>query len=156
MLYFAWQPLGKLPRFPALAECMSDVEPDTRQMVRAQNKKKKKSGGFQSMGKTQRQPLVTQINLVHRLCSLTSPEIKKLAKSTSFFSLYSSILSVFSMIPGLSFPVYKGVMKKGYKVPTPIQRKVNYCYSGSLLSAVLQHTDIQPTVLSAFSFRPSL
>lgn len=85
MLYFAWQPLGKLPRFPALAECMSDVEPDTRQMVRAQNKKKKKSGGFQSMGKTQRQPLVTQINLVHRLCSLTSPEIKKLAKSTSFY-----------------------------------------------------------------------
>lgn len=66
-------PLSKLPRFPALAECLSDVEPDTRQMVRAQNKKKKKSGGFQSMG--------------------------------------------------LSFPVYKGVMKKGYKVPTPIQRK---------------------------------
>lgn len=46
------QPLGKLPRFPALGECLSDVEPDTRQMVRAQNKKKKKSGGFQSMGKT--------------------------------------------------------------------------------------------------------
>ncbi|KAM4827340.1 ATP-dependent RNA helicase DDX54 isoform 2-T2 [Thomomys bottae] len=42
-------------------------------MVRAQNKKKKKSGGFQSMG--------------------------------------------------LSYPVFKGVMKKGYKVPTPIQRK---------------------------------
>lgn len=41
-------------------------------MVRAQNKKKK-SGGFQSMG--------------------------------------------------LSYPVFKGVMKKGYKVPTPIQRK---------------------------------
>jgi ATP-dependent RNA helicase DDX54/DBP10 len=49
------------------------VEPDTREMVRAQNKKKKKSGGFQSMG--------------------------------------------------LSYPVFKGVMKKGYKVPTPIQRK---------------------------------
>ncbi|KAI2568129.1 DDX54 isoform 4, partial [Pan troglodytes] len=42
-------------------------------MVRAQNKKKKKSGGFQSMG--------------------------------------------------LSYPVFKGIMKKGYKVPTPIQRK---------------------------------
>uniref|UniRef100_A0A663EIU4 RNA helicase n=1 Tax=Aquila chrysaetos chrysaetos TaxID=223781 RepID=A0A663EIU4_AQUCH len=44
-------------------------------MVRAQNQKKKKSGGFQSMG--------------------------------------------------LSYPVFKGVMKKGYKVPTPIQRKVS-------------------------------
>lgn len=25
---------------------------------------------------------------------------------------------------GLSLPVYKGIMKKGYRVPTPIQRKV--------------------------------
>lgn len=25
---------------------------------------------------------------------------------------------------GLSFPVLKGVLKRGYKVPTPIQRKV--------------------------------
>ncbi|TSL28178.1 ATP-dependent RNA helicase DDX54 [Bagarius yarrelli] len=63
----------KLPRFPTSSDCLSDVEPDTREMVRAQNKKKKKSGGFQSMG--------------------------------------------------LSYPVYKGVMKKGYNVPTPIQRK---------------------------------
>nr|XP_015221580.1 PREDICTED: ATP-dependent RNA helicase DDX54 [Lepisosteus oculatus] len=63
----------KLPRFPAPSDCLSDVEPDTRELVRAQNKKKKKSGGFQSMG--------------------------------------------------LSYPVFKGVMKKGYKVPTPIQRK---------------------------------
>ncbi|XP_053196330.1 ATP-dependent RNA helicase DDX54 [Scomber japonicus] len=63
----------KMPRFPAQSDCLSDVEPDTRELVRAQNKKKKKSGGFQSMG--------------------------------------------------LSYPVYKGVMKKGYKVPTPIQRK---------------------------------
>ncbi|XP_049644734.1 ATP-dependent RNA helicase DDX54 [Suncus etruscus] len=61
-----------LPAFPS-SECTSDVEPDTREMVRAQNKKKKKSGGFQSMG--------------------------------------------------LSYPVFKGIMKKGYKVPTPIQRK---------------------------------
>ncbi|XP_047229590.1 ATP-dependent RNA helicase DDX54 [Girardinichthys multiradiatus] len=66
-------PGRKLPRFPAASDCTSDVEPDTRELVRAQNKKKKKSGGFQSMG--------------------------------------------------LSFHVYKGVMKKGYKVPTPIQRK---------------------------------
>nr|XP_060641416.1 ATP-dependent RNA helicase DDX54 [Anolis sagrei ordinatus] len=55
------------------SEGASDVEPDTQEMVRAQNKKKKKSGGFQSMG--------------------------------------------------LSYPVFKGVMKKGYKIPTPIQRK---------------------------------
>ncbi|XP_022622744.1 ATP-dependent RNA helicase DDX54 [Seriola dumerili] len=66
-------PGRKLPRFPTSSDHMSDVEPDTRELVRAQNKKKKKSGGFQSMG--------------------------------------------------LSYPVYKGVMKKGYKVPTPIQRK---------------------------------
>ncbi|KAM4635601.1 ATP-dependent RNA helicase DDX54 [Polymixia lowei] len=66
-------PGRKLPRFPASSDCLSDVEPDTRELVRAQNKKKKKSGGFQSMG--------------------------------------------------LSYPVFKGVMKKGYKVPTPIQRK---------------------------------
>ncbi|KAG5834710.1 hypothetical protein ANANG_G00264480 [Anguilla anguilla] len=66
-------PERKTLRFPAASECLSDVEPDTRELVRAQNKKKKKSGGFQSMG--------------------------------------------------LSYPVFKGVMKKGYKVPTPIQRK---------------------------------
>ncbi|XP_013359039.1 PREDICTED: ATP-dependent RNA helicase DDX54 isoform X2 [Chinchilla lanigera] len=61
-----------LPSFPT-TECTSDAELDMREMVRAQNKKKKKSGGFQSMG--------------------------------------------------LSYPVFKGIMKKGYKVPTPIQRK---------------------------------
>uniref|UniRef100_A0A8D2D0K2 ATP-dependent RNA helicase DDX54 n=1 Tax=Sciurus vulgaris TaxID=55149 RepID=A0A8D2D0K2_SCIVU len=61
-----------LPTFPT-SECTSDVESDTREMVRAQNKKKKKSGGFQSMG--------------------------------------------------FSYPVFRGIMKKGYKVPTPIQRK---------------------------------
>uniref|UniRef100_A0A8C8YGB4 ATP-dependent RNA helicase DDX54 n=1 Tax=Prolemur simus TaxID=1328070 RepID=A0A8C8YGB4_PROSS len=66
------RPGRPLPTFPT-SECTSDVEPDTREMVRAQNKKKKKSGGFQSMG--------------------------------------------------LSYPVFKGIMKKGYKVPTPIQRK---------------------------------
>lgn len=46
---------------------------DTREMISARNKKRKKSGGFQSMG--------------------------------------------------LSFPVFKGIMKKGYRLPTPIQRK---------------------------------
>nr|XP_009669334.1 PREDICTED: ATP-dependent RNA helicase DDX54 [Struthio camelus australis] len=60
-----------LPAFPAAEEATAEL--DTQAMVRAQNKKKKKSGGFQSMG--------------------------------------------------LSYPVFKGIMKKGYKVPTPIQRK---------------------------------
>jgi len=46
---------------------------DVRKMVSAQNRKKKKSGGFQSMG--------------------------------------------------LSYPVFKGILRKGYKIPTPIQRK---------------------------------
>ncbi|ERE75242.1 ATP-dependent RNA helicase DDX54 isoform 1 [Cricetulus griseus] len=72
-------PSRALPSFPT-SECISDVEPDTRELVRAQNKKKKKSGGFQSMG--------TDVYL-----------------------------------SGLSYPVFKGIMKKGYKVPTPIQRK---------------------------------
>ena len=54
---------------------MTTEEPelDTQQMVKDQNRKKKKSGGFQAMG--------------------------------------------------LSQPVFKGIFKKGYKVPTPIQRK---------------------------------
>ncbi|NXK97781.1 DDX54 helicase, partial [Formicarius rufipectus] len=64
-----------LPAFPTTTEEEDVAEPelDTQAMVRAQNQKKKKSGGFQSMG--------------------------------------------------LSYPVFKGIMKKGYKVPTPIQRK---------------------------------
>lgn len=37
-------------------------------------------------------------------------------------------LTLFHVILGLSFPVYKGVMKKGYNVPTPIQRKVSHSY----------------------------
>ncbi|XP_033924195.1 ATP-dependent RNA helicase DDX54 isoform X2 [Melopsittacus undulatus] len=69
-------PVPSLPAFPSTKEeddAEADAEPDTRALVRAQNQKKKKSGGFQSMG--------------------------------------------------LSYPVFKGIMKKGYKVPTPIQRK---------------------------------
>ncbi|XP_032561715.1 ATP-dependent RNA helicase DDX54 [Chiroxiphia lanceolata] len=68
-------PAPALPAFPTAAEedDGADAELDTQAMVRAQNQKKKKSGGFQSMG--------------------------------------------------LSYPVFKGIMKKGYKVPTPIQRK---------------------------------
>uniref|UniRef100_A0A8C3VFK4 ATP-dependent RNA helicase DDX54 n=1 Tax=Catharus ustulatus TaxID=91951 RepID=A0A8C3VFK4_CATUS len=68
-------PVTPLPAFPTAEEedDGADAELDTQAMVRAQNQKKKKSGGFQSMG--------------------------------------------------LSYPVFKGIMKKGYKVPTPIQRK---------------------------------
>nr|CAB3237194.1 ATP-dependent RNA helicase DDX54 [Phallusia mammillata] len=51
----------------------SEAELDTRKLVSQVNRKKKKSGGFQSMG--------------------------------------------------LSHLIYKGIIKKGYKVPTPIQRK---------------------------------
>ena len=51
----------------------SDGDMDTAKMVQEANRKKKKSGGFQSMG--------------------------------------------------LSQEVWRGVIKKGYKVPTPIQRK---------------------------------
>lgn len=36
----------------------------------------------------------------------------------------SSPLAIPMSFPGLSYPVFKGIMKKGYKVPTPIQRKV--------------------------------
>ncbi|XP_021268668.1 ATP-dependent RNA helicase DDX54 isoform X1 [Numida meleagris] len=65
-------PMPPLPAFPTAEDKDDATAEDTQAMVRAQNKKKK-SGGFQSMG--------------------------------------------------LSYPVFKGVMKKGYKVPTPIQRK---------------------------------
>lgn len=37
---------------------------------------------------------------------------------------FSSPLAIPVSFPGLSYPVFKGIMKKGYKVPTPIQRKV--------------------------------
>lgn len=50
-----------------------EEEQDTRKLVQQQNRKNKKSGGFQSMG--------------------------------------------------LSYSVYKGIIRKGYKIPTPIQRK---------------------------------
>lgn len=60
-----------LPTFPT-SECTSDVEPDTREMVRAQNKKKKKSGGFQSMGRCTRRPGTGGVaaGTHHALCAL--------------------------------------------------------------------------------------
>ena len=50
-----------------------DLAEETRELVKKQNRKNKKSGGFQSMG--------------------------------------------------LSHAVFKGVIRRGYKIPTPIQRK---------------------------------
>ena len=69
----------ELKGFPSLedgsskTEVDSEGEMDTAKMVQEANRKKKKSGGFQSMG--------------------------------------------------LSQDVWRGIIKKGYKVPTPIQRK---------------------------------
>ena len=69
----------ELKGFPSLEDGAKDrddeseTEMDTAKMVQEANRKKKKSGGFQSMG--------------------------------------------------LSQEVWRGVIKKGYKVPTPIQRK---------------------------------
>ncbi len=68
---------------------------DTKAMVVRQNRKGKKSGGFQSMGKLQK--------------------------------CVCRILSV-ALLLGFSYAVFKGVMKKGYRVPTPIQRKVSRPY----------------------------
>ncbi len=102
MVFSVVQSSRRLPRFPASSECVSDAEPDTRELVRAQNKKKKKSGGFQSMGET----------------SVWNP-----ADHSPGLCLCRSV-SVLCFLTGLSYPMFKGIMKKGYKVPTPIQRKV--------------------------------
>lgn len=39
-------------------------------------------------------------------------------------------------VMGLSFPVLKGIIKRGYKVPTPIQRKVRVPYHHDQLLAI--------------------
>lgn len=39
---------------------------------------------------------------------------------------------------GLSAPVFKAIMKRGYKVPTPIQRKVGWAVVGCLLIGVFR------------------
>ncbi|KAJ3195266.1 ATP-dependent RNA helicase ddx54, partial [Entophlyctis luteolus] len=56
--------------------------------VQLANKRHKKSGGFQSMGKL-------------------------------FLSAHNLIL----LTAGLSYPIYSAIIQKGYKIPTPIQRK---------------------------------
>ena len=67
---------------------------ETRKMVLKQNRKGKKSGGFQSMGKCVSVRL-QEVNIIYSV-----------------------------LISGLSYAVFSAVMKKGYRVPTPIQRKV--------------------------------
>lgn len=85
-------------------------------MVRAQNQKKKKSGGFQSMGACE-----AEDNCPWDRDCLSPP-----AHAPSL-----------TPVPlGLSYPVFKGIMKKGYKVPTPIQRKVSMGSGGSLPQGV--------------------
>lgn len=55
---------------------------------------------------------------------------------TFYLHGFSTLSVMFSLciISGLSYPVYKGVMRKGYKVPTPIQRKVSQCHFPSVHS----------------------
>ena len=43
---------------------------------------------------------------------------------------------------GLSYAVYKGVIRKGYKVPTPIQRKVRMIMMIVSLVSYLCHQSI--------------
>lgn len=71
--YFEVVNENKASTVPQMVTKEGDGELSTREMVKTQNKKQKKSGGFQSMG--------------------------------------------------LSHNIFKGVTRKGYKVPTPIQRK---------------------------------
>ena len=68
---------------------------ETRKMVLKQNRKGKKSGGFQSMGKL--------------LISVCQSDPRRYT---------------YTHLSGLSYAVFSAVMKKGYRVPTPIQRKV--------------------------------
>ena len=34
-------------------------------------------------------------------------------------------MKIYIFFSGFSYAIYKGIIRKGYKVPTPIQRKVN-------------------------------
>lgn len=40
---------------------------------------------------------------------------------------------------GLSYNVYRGIMKTGYKVPTPIQRKVQFLHSFLLRNSCVSY-----------------
>lgn len=108
-------PVAPLPAFPTAEDRDDDTAEDTQAMVRAQNKKKK-SGGFQSMG----------------MCRVgVTPPAEPLTVHMS--------PHCFHVPAGLSYPVFKGVMKKGYKVPTPIQRKVRPWGAGAVLCPPMGH-----------------
>lgn len=68
----------------------------TKAMVASHNRKGKKSGGFQSMGEQRRKSVPLQL----------------------------AVYTLWCLHSGFSYAVYKGLMRKGYRVPTPIQRKV--------------------------------
>lgn len=53
--------------------------------------------------------------------------------------------------PGLSYPVFKGIMKKGYKVPTPIQRKVRSLDGGWVWEEGISHLALESHPLSRLS-----
>lgn len=78
-------------------EEFNSEDDDYGDMVAAQNRRNKKAGGFQAMGKNPIKTWSARGNLQFQL-----------------------------MILGLDHAVFKGISKKGYKVPTPIQRKVSY------------------------------
>uniref|UniRef100_A0A671MGG2 ATP-dependent RNA helicase DDX54-like n=1 Tax=Sinocyclocheilus anshuiensis TaxID=1608454 RepID=A0A671MGG2_9TELE len=87
----------RLPRFPASSECVSDVELDTRELTRAQNKKKKKSGGFQSMGET----MDDQFAALHENPDIRLPD----ARQTLLFSATLPKMIVDFARAGLTEPV---------------------------------------------------
>ena len=86
-------------------ECSGDEESETeatRAMVASQNKKRKKSGGFQSMGEW-------------------GPPGVRCREHGYMMWMW--------LHAGFSHAVFSGIMKKGYRVPTPIQRKVQTRFS---------------------------
>ena len=91
-----------------------EEERETRLLFALQSRKGKKSGGFQSMGKPSCLPSVNM-----------------------FEKHAQNVIDIISLsgLPGLSHAVFKGVMRKGYRVPTPIQRKVTEYRRCCLLSA---------------------
>jgi hypothetical protein len=107
-----------------LGDISSDSEVDDAEPSDNESSTDKSGGGFQSMGLILRAPsnlgkpenrdldgYASENELDMR--RLVAEQNKKKKKSGGFQSM------------GLGQAVFRGVMKKGYKVPTPIQRKVS-------------------------------
>lgn len=115
-----------------------NLKASMKRMVASQNRKRKKSGGFQVMGMLScvwiHNLTVNAMFYVSSLVIYSRPYRRSSKHVNSFLHLFCSFiwLTWFLDIVGLSYSVYKGVMKKGYKVPTPIQRKVCNCKVWSL------------------------